>query len=99
MLPIAQETSDYEANPFAVEQAKCDETIFDSCDKVHRVKRQQREKQADLQYPQDAILCPTNINLTLALLPSSQILVDLPEIHGYLACKGKQHKLVKPSNS
>lgn len=38
MLPIAQETSDYEANPFAVEQAKCDETILDSRDKVHIVK-------------------------------------------------------------
>lgn len=38
MLPVAQETSDCEANPLAVEQAKCDETILDSCDKVHIVK-------------------------------------------------------------
>lgn len=28
MLPIAQETSDDEANPFAAEQIKCDKTIW-----------------------------------------------------------------------
>lgn len=99
MLLIAQRTSNYKANPFAVAQEKRDKTtILDFCNKVYILKKQQRKKQANNKNPQDAILCLTKYKSNIALLPPCQTLGKLPEICNYWAYKGKQHKLIQPDN-
>lgn len=98
MLPVAQEASDYEANPFAAEQAKCDETDLDSRGNVHVLKDSNKKSRLTNRTHRMPFCVPQNINLILTLLPSCQILVSLPEIHGFLAREGKQHKLVKSAS-
>lgn len=84
-----------DANPFAAEQAKCDETILGSRANMHVLKDSNKQSRLTRRAHRMLFCALQTINLILTLLPSCQILVNLPEIHGYLAYEGKQHKLVK----
>lgn len=98
MFPVAWEVSDYEANPFAAEQAKCDETALDSCGNVHVLKDSNKKSRLTNRTHRMPFCVLQNINLIFTLLPSCQIFVNLPKIRGYLAHEGKQHKLVKSAS-
>lgn len=69
MLPVAQEASDYEANPFAAEQAECDETALDSCDNVHVLKDSSEKSRLAKRTHRMPFCVLQNINLILILLP------------------------------
>lgn len=94
MLQTAEEMSDYKANFFVAEQAKCDETILGSCDNMHVLKDSNKQSRLTKRAHRMPFCVLQTINLILTLLPSCQILVNLPEIHGYLVYEGKEHKLV-----
>lgn len=70
MLPIAQEASDCEANPFAAEQVECDETALDSCDNVHVLKDSKEKSRLANRTHRRPLCVLQNINLILTLLPS-----------------------------
>lgn len=70
MLPIAQEASDYEENPFAAEQAEWDETTLDSCDNVHVLKDSSEKSRLAKRTHRRPFCVLQNINLILLLLPS-----------------------------
>lgn len=69
MLPIAQEASDYEANPFAAEQAKCNETTLGSCDSVNVLKDSKEKSRLTNRTHKMPFCVLQNINLILTLLP------------------------------
>lgn len=77
--------SAYEANPFAAEQAKWDETILDLCDNMQVLKDSKEQGRLTNRTHRMPFCVLQNINLILILLPACQILLSLPGIRGCLA--------------